>query len=91
MISSPPQVLSAHSESRDRRGGTTSFRSRMKRGIVAAPLVGLPLGLALRLYGAEAAANLAWMIATLPVLAKLAFDIIVVQLLSLGINGGRVC
>jgi heavy metal translocating P-type ATPase len=53
------------------------FRSSMKRGIVAAPLVGLPLGLALWLAGSKTAANSTWMIAALPVLARLAFDIVV--------------
>lgn len=77
MIGSPPQILPVHSESRDRRGVTAPFRCWMKRGIVAAPLVGLPLGLALWLCGAEAAANQTWMIAALPVLAKLALDILV--------------
>lgn len=77
MIGSPPQILPARSESRDGRAVTAPFRGWMKRGIVAAPLVGLPLGLALWLAGSETAANLTWMTAALPVLARLAFDILV--------------
>lgn len=49
----------------------------MKRGTVAAPLVGLPLGLAMRLSGAIEAADLTWTVAALPVLAKLAVDVVI--------------
>ena len=77
MIGSPPQIVPASPKSGGGEGAIAWLQGSLKRGIVAVPLMGLPLGLALRLAGAESAANIAWTIAALPVLAKLALDILV--------------
>jgi len=77
MIGSPPQIVPASPESSGGEGAIAWFHSSLKRGIVAVPLMGLPLGLALLLADAEYAANIAWTVAALPVLAKLALDIVV--------------
>lgn len=75
--SPPPRVPSARPRNGNAPEAAARFRGLSKRGIVAAPLAGLSIGLALHLAGAEEAAKLAWVAATLPVLAKLAIDIIV--------------
>lgn len=77
MIGSPPQVAPTSLENRGKSGAIAWFHGSLKRGVVAVPLMGLPLGLALLLAGAEYAANIAWTVAALPVLAKLALDILV--------------
>lgn len=53
-----------------------AFRRWLKRSLVACPLLGLPLGLALHAAGHPEPAIVTWTLATLPVLAKLVGDIV---------------
>lgn len=56
--------------------GAVAFRRWLKRSLVACPLLGLPVGLALQATGRAEAAAAAWALATAPVLLKLVGDIL---------------